>query len=226
MNGMWMSSTNSVDHYALGRGGKTSTRPPTGIMSNRNNGISVGGLHPDGVGAVGSEHLPVVLVIGLLLLKRKSLGPDLAASSIAIGVRLSRYGPTQKHLNGDELIKAGCIDTRKRTFLREYSALVISSPPSQLKAEIGSIPYAVRITWLIADIEDGHSWTLVMQILKYTGVLDIQRARDKGQGFNPYPLQGQRSFSTFDRTGSRLPTFGRGRVVCISTSLIHRGRQY
>ncbi|GKD03929.1 hypothetical protein Tco_1178903, partial [Tanacetum coccineum] len=26
-NGMWMSSTNSVDHYALGRGGKTSTRP-------------------------------------------------------------------------------------------------------------------------------------------------------------------------------------------------------
>ncbi|GJS01185.1 UBA-like protein [Tanacetum coccineum] len=54
-NGMWMSSTNSVDHYALGRGGKTSTRPPTGIMSNRNNGISVGGLHPDGVGAVGSE---------------------------------------------------------------------------------------------------------------------------------------------------------------------------
>ncbi|GJR78057.1 putative reverse transcriptase domain-containing protein [Tanacetum coccineum] len=54
-NGMWMSSTNSVDHYALGRGGKTSTRPPTGIMSNGNNGISVGGLHPDGVGAVGSE---------------------------------------------------------------------------------------------------------------------------------------------------------------------------
>ncbi|GJX77886.1 hypothetical protein Tco_0324697 [Tanacetum coccineum] len=47
--------TNSVDHYALGRGGKTSTRPPTGIMSNGNNGISVGGLHPDGVGAVGSE---------------------------------------------------------------------------------------------------------------------------------------------------------------------------
>ncbi|GJR78051.1 hypothetical protein Tco_0148836 [Tanacetum coccineum] len=54
-NGMWMSSTNSVDHYALGRGGKTSTRPPTGIMSNGNNGISVGGLHLDGVGAVGSE---------------------------------------------------------------------------------------------------------------------------------------------------------------------------
>ncbi|GKG15475.1 hypothetical protein Tco_0357798, partial [Tanacetum coccineum] len=34
---------NTLDHYALGRGGKTSTRPP------------VGGLHPDGVGAVGSE---------------------------------------------------------------------------------------------------------------------------------------------------------------------------
>ncbi|GJW41623.1 hypothetical protein Tco_0067468 [Tanacetum coccineum] len=43
-NGMWMSSTNSVDHYALGRGGKTSTRPPTGIMSNGNNGIFSGGF--------------------------------------------------------------------------------------------------------------------------------------------------------------------------------------
>ncbi|GKC57648.1 UBA-like protein [Tanacetum coccineum] len=46
---------NTLDHYALARGGKTSTRPPTGIMSNGNNGISVGGLHPDRVGAVGSE---------------------------------------------------------------------------------------------------------------------------------------------------------------------------
>ncbi|GJY63956.1 UBA-like protein [Tanacetum coccineum] len=54
-NGMWMSSINLVDHYALARGGKTPTRPPTGIMSNLNNGILVGGLHPDGVGAVGSE---------------------------------------------------------------------------------------------------------------------------------------------------------------------------
>ncbi|GJU53798.1 UBA-like protein [Tanacetum coccineum] len=54
-NAMWMSSTNSADLYASGRAGKTNTRPPTGIMLNGNNGISMGGLYTDGVGAVGSE---------------------------------------------------------------------------------------------------------------------------------------------------------------------------
>nr|XP_043627623.1 uncharacterized protein LOC122599221 [Erigeron canadensis] len=57
--GMWMgfgSSTNSTDLYASGRGGggKPATRTPTGILSNGNNGLSMG-LHPDGVGAVGSD---------------------------------------------------------------------------------------------------------------------------------------------------------------------------
>nr|GEU97116.1 retrovirus-related Pol polyprotein from transposon TNT 1-94 [Tanacetum cinerariifolium] len=38
------------------------------------------------------------------------------------------------------------------------------------------------------------------------------------QGFDPHPLQGRRSFSTFGRTGSSLSTFGRGRAVYVSTS--------
>lgn len=59
-NGMWTgfgSSTNSADLYAStrgGGGGKTATRPPTGIVSNGNSGHSLG-LHPDGLGVVGSE---------------------------------------------------------------------------------------------------------------------------------------------------------------------------
>ncbi|GJZ31357.1 RNA-directed DNA polymerase, eukaryota, reverse transcriptase zinc-binding domain protein, partial [Tanacetum coccineum] len=41
---------------------------------------------------------------------------------------------------------------------------------------------------------------------------------DRGQGFDPHSLQGQRSFSTSGRTGSSLSTLGRGMVVYISTS--------
>ncbi|GKB99345.1 hypothetical protein Tco_0985482 [Tanacetum coccineum] len=35
---------------------------------------------------------------------------------------------------------------------------------------------------------------------------------DRGQGFDPHSLQGRRSFSTFDRTGTSLSTLGRGKV--------------
>ncbi|GJU49467.1 chloroplastic group IIB intron splicing facilitator CRS2-B, chloroplastic-like protein [Tanacetum coccineum] len=45
---------------------------------------------------------------------------------------------------------------------------------------------------------------------------------DRGQGFDPYSLQGRRSFSTFGRTGSSLSTLGRGMAVYVSTSPIHR----
>ncbi|GJZ69691.1 ABC transporter G family member 11 [Tanacetum coccineum] len=49
--------------------------------------------------------------------------------------------------------------------------------------------------------------------------------RKRGQGFDPHPLQGRRSFSTSGRTGSSLSTFARGRAVYISTFPIHRGRR-
>ncbi|GKC42206.1 hypothetical protein Tco_1059928 [Tanacetum coccineum] len=45
---------------------------------------------------------------------------------------------------------------------------------------------------------------------------------ERGQGFDPYSLQGRMSFSTFGRTGSNLSTLGRGMVVYVSTSPIHR----
>nr|GEU83373.1 RNA-directed DNA polymerase, eukaryota, reverse transcriptase zinc-binding domain protein [Tanacetum cinerariifolium] len=48
---------------------------------------------------------------------------------------------------------------------------------------------------------------------------------DRGQGFDPYPLKARGSFPTFGRTGRSLSTFGRGRAVYVSTSLIHRGRR-
>ncbi|GJW67964.1 hypothetical protein Tco_0122388 [Tanacetum coccineum] len=49
-------SFNTSSHVnSVRRAGKTNTRPPTGIMLNGNNGISMGGLYTDGVGAVGSE---------------------------------------------------------------------------------------------------------------------------------------------------------------------------
>ncbi|GJU31247.1 putative 3,4-dihydroxy-2-butanone kinase isoform X1 [Tanacetum coccineum] len=41
---------------------------------------------------------------------------------------------------------------------------------------------------------------------------------DRGQGFDPYSLQGRRSFSTFGRTGSSLSTLGRVMAVYVSTS--------
>ncbi|GKA17526.1 hypothetical protein Tco_0697363, partial [Tanacetum coccineum] len=43
-------------------------------------------------------------------------------------------------------------------------------------------------------------------------------SRDRGQGFDPYSLQGRRSFSTFGRTGSSLSTLGRVMAVYVSTS--------
>ncbi|GKA21333.1 ribonuclease H-like domain-containing protein [Tanacetum coccineum] len=46
------------------------------------------------------------------------------------------------------------------------------------------------------------------------------------QGFDPYPLQGRRSFSTFGETGSSLLTSDMGMVVNVSTFLIHRERRY
>ncbi|GJU26186.1 hypothetical protein Tco_1164807 [Tanacetum coccineum] len=49
---------------------------------------------------------------------------------------------------------------------------------------------------------------------------------DRDQGFDPYYLQGRRSFSIFGRTGSSLSTLDSGMNVYISTSLIHRGRRY
>ncbi|GJR52415.1 linamarin synthase 2-like protein [Tanacetum coccineum] len=48
---------------------------------------------------------------------------------------------------------------------------------------------------------------------------------DRGQWFDPYSLQGRRSFSTFARTGNSLSTLGRGMAVYISTSPVHRGRR-
>ncbi|GKC32295.1 hypothetical protein Tco_1039589 [Tanacetum coccineum] len=57
-------------------------------------------------------------------------------------------------------------------------------------------------------------------------VVNTLACGDRGQGFDPHPLQGRRSFSTFGKTGSNLSTFGRGRAVYVSTSPIHCGRRY
>ncbi|GKC09434.1 hypothetical protein Tco_1001044 [Tanacetum coccineum] len=51
-------------------------------------------------------------------------------------------------------------------------------------------------------------------------------SEDRGQGFDPYSLQGRRSFSTFDRIESSLSTLGRGMAVYVSTSPVDRGRRY
>ncbi|GJS98678.1 hypothetical protein Tco_0819848, partial [Tanacetum coccineum] len=56
-------------------------------------------------------------------------------------------------------------------------------------------------------------------------VVNTLASGDRGQWFDPHPLQGRRSFSTFGRTESSLSTFGRGRAVYVSTSLIQCGKR-
>ncbi|GKD22283.1 hypothetical protein Tco_1223986 [Tanacetum coccineum] len=48
---------------------------------------------------------------------------------------------------------------------------------------------------------------------------------DRGQGFDPHPLQGRKSFSTVGKTKTNLSTLGRGKAVYISTFPIHCGRR-
>ncbi|GJR06068.1 reverse transcriptase domain-containing protein, partial [Tanacetum coccineum] len=71
-------------------------------------------------------------------------------------------------------------------------------------------------------------WTTVKTVFNRVGldqVVNTIAFGDRGQGFDPHPLQGRRSFCTFGRTGSSLSTFGRGKVVYVSTSPIDCGRR-
>nr|GEW91586.1 reverse transcriptase domain-containing protein [Tanacetum cinerariifolium] len=56
-------------------------------------------------------------------------------------------------------------------------------------------------------------------------VVNTLASGDRGQGFDPYPLQGRSSFSTFGRTRNSLSTFGRGRAIYVSTSFMQCGRR-
>nr|GEZ77177.1 hypothetical protein [Tanacetum cinerariifolium] len=56
-------------------------------------------------------------------------------------------------------------------------------------------------------------------------VVNIFDSGDRSQWLDPHPLQGRKSFFTFDRTGSGLSTFGRGRAVYVSTSSIQYERR-
>ncbi|GKB11751.1 hypothetical protein Tco_0845674 [Tanacetum coccineum] len=74
--------------------------------------------------------------------------------------------------------------------------------------------------YLLDDYHNSKDEAIIMRGAERWAFTNFSKYQSEmgGQGFDPHSLQGRRSFSTFDRTGTSLSALGRGIVVYVSIS--------